>query len=86
LYLANIERKLSGDCQLFDGDDLESMVHSDLETIHEIVERESERMSLTRVVDLDGHQVAEKLNYDKSLFIRSEPFRMSNPGKEEYAG
>ena len=48
--------------------------------------RESERMSLTRVVDLDGHQVAEKLNYDESLFIRSEPFRMSKPGKEEYAG
>lgn len=62
------------------------MVHSDLETIHEIVERESERISLTRVVDLDGHQVVEKLNYDESLFIRSEPFRMSKPGKEEYAG
>jgi hypothetical protein len=37
LYLANIERKLSGDCQPSDGDGLESMVHSDLERTHEIV-------------------------------------------------
>jgi hypothetical protein len=85
LYLTNIERKLSGDCQLFDGDGLESMVHSDLEGTHEIVGRESERMLLTRVVDLDGHQVAEKLDYDESLFIQSETFKMSNPGREEYA-
>jgi hypothetical protein len=70
LYLTNIERKLSGDCQPFDGDGLESMVHSDLEGTHEIVGRESERMSLTRVVDLDGHQVAEKLDYDESLFFK----------------
>lgn len=62
------------------------MVHSDLERTHEIVGRESERMSLTRVVDLDGHQVAEKLDYDESFFIQSEPFKMSKESKEEYAG
>ena len=62
------------------------MVHSDLEGTHEIVGRESERMSLTRVVDLNGHQVAEKLDYNENFFIQSEPFKMSKPGKEEYAG
>jgi len=82
LYLASLKRNFGGSCE--DDDGHCSAGPNSSEKIHPIVGWEYETMSLTKVVDLNGGQVAADLEYDESLFIQDELFKNAKPDGELY--
>lgn len=79
LYLANLDIKIEGGC---DEDDDE-----EVDGYHEIIEEIDKTVTLKRVVQLDGIEVAQDLDFDESLFVQNSPLTDQPPDREEdYSG
>jgi hypothetical protein len=77
LYLANMDVTIVGGC---DED------ASDGGRYHPIIQDTDRSVTLKRVVQLDGVEVANDLDLDESLFVQNKPFDGQKPDKEEYSG
>lgn len=80
-YLANLERSVSGGCDEYDG---YGRGHS--AGFHDLIEEYDKQTSLKRIVELDGSEVAQDLEFKEELFIQHEPFKGAEPDDEDYSG
>ena len=74
LYLANMEYSKSGAAE----EDYSS-------TFHELEDIFEENMMFRRMVDLDGHLLAQDIQIDESNVVQGEPFER-DPDNEDYEG
>lgn len=79
LYLANLDLRIEGGCDEDDEDEEDDY--------HEIIEEVDRTVTLKRVVQLDGIDVAHDLDFDESLFVQNRPLTDQAPDREEdYSG
>ncbi len=74
LYLANLERTVSGGCEEHDWSD-----H------HSITDEYEDEIELTKVVDVDGAVAGQKMRIEEDDIVQADPFACS-PDDEEYEG
>jgi hypothetical protein len=76
-YLANLKQTVGGGCDE-DGD-------SDC-SYHVIGEEFNWATTLTRIVELDGTEIAQNFDFDEKHFVRETPFDDVLPDSEDYSG
>ena len=79
LYLASLEKSVYGGCD----DDSDGYTRA---SYHEITEVCDTTVSLKKVVQLDGAEVAQDLEFDEKTFIQEDPLKETEPDDEDYSG
>jgi hypothetical protein len=88
-YLANLERTVYGDCEVDDSHDCDRPYDRSFEDpgdFHEITHQDGSAAFFTRIVCLDGSEVAQKTEFNENLLIQTDAFREGDPDREEYQG
>lgn len=89
VYLALLERTISGDCQDMEADQWQELywdaMAGNADHVHAIEEVQEEELRLSRVVDLDGHDLVGGVLFDESCLIQADPFD-EYPDHEEWSG
>ena len=76
-YLTSLERTVEGGC------DENEWGYGDY---HEIIDEIDSAVTLNRVVDLNGSEIATDLDFDQNNFIQSDPFEDLEPDDEDCSG
>jgi hypothetical protein len=76
-YLTSLERTVEGGCDEYEWEYGGS---------HEIVDEIDSGVTLNRVVDLNGSEIATDLDFDQENFIQSDPFEGLEPDDEDCSG
>lgn len=85
-YLANLDKTISGGCDDEYGDYGGYGGYAMSGDVHEIIDETDRETSLKRVVELDGTEVAQGLEFDEESFIQLAPLEDEDPDDEDYSG
>lgn len=79
-YLANLKREVEGGC------DEDGGWGRGRSGYHEITEEVNRETTLTLVVEQDGTEIAQGLDFDEKHFVQESPFDNVDPDDEDYSG